>query len=53
MWKQVNLQAPLKTDEVIEHLTSNKNNIDVVNISIDFGQMLLSGKDTKDSSRVQ
>ena len=48
------LKPPLKIDEVIEHLTSNKNNIEVVNLSsTDFDQMLLSGKGTKDSRRVQ
>ena len=48
------LKPPLKIDEVIEHLTSNKNNIEVVNLSsADFDQMLLSSKGTKDSSRVQ
>ena len=48
------LKPPFKIDEVIEHLTSNKNNIEVVTLSSsDFDQMLLSGKGTKDSSRVQ
>ena len=51
--KQI-LKPPLKIDELIEHLTSNRNNIEVVNLSsTDFDQMLLSGKGTKDSSRVQ
>ena len=37
-WKQANPQAPLKIDKVIEHLTSNKNNIEVVHLSSsDFG----------------
>ena len=48
------LKPLLKIDKVIEHLTSNKNNIEVVNLSsTDLDQMLLSGKGTKDSSRVQ
>ena len=48
------LEPPLKIHEVIEHLTSNKNNIEVVNLSSsDFDQMLLSGKATKDSSRAE
>ena len=48
------LKPLLKIDEVIENFTSNKNNIEVVNLSsTDFDQMLLSGKGTKDSSRVQ
>ena len=48
------LKPPLKIDEVIEHLTSNKINIEVVNLSSsDFDQMLLSGKGTKDRNRVQ
>ena len=47
------LKPSLKIDEVIEHLTSNKNNIEVVNLSSNFDQMLLSGKGTKDSSRFQ
>ena len=48
------LKPSLKIDEVIEHLTSNKNNLEMVNLSsIDFDQMLLSGKGTKDSSGVQ
>ena len=48
------LKTPLKTNEVIEHLTSNKNNIEVVNLSSsDFDQMLLSSKGTEDRSRVQ
>ena len=47
------LKFPLKID-VIEQLTSNKNNINVVNLSsTDFDHKLLSGKGTKDSSRVQ
>ena len=38
-------KPPLKIDEVIEHLTSNKNNIEIVNWSSTvFHQMLLSGK---------
>ena len=42
------LKPPLKIDEIIEHLTSNKNNIEVVNLSsTDFDQMLLSCKDSK------
>ena len=42
------LKPPLKIDVVIEHLTSNKNNIEVVNLSSsDFDQMLLSGKAPK------
>ena len=61
-WQTVNcivrrfsiLKPPLKIDEVIEHLTSNKNNIEVVNLSsTDFGHMLLFGKGTKESSKVQ
>ena len=41
------LKPPLKIDEVIEHLTSNKNNIEVVNLSsANFDQMLLSCKGT-------
>ena len=52
--KKLILKPPLKIDEVIEHLTSNKNNIEMVNLSSsDSDQMLLSGKDTKDSSRVE
>ena len=48
------LKPPLKIDEVIEHLTSNKNNIEVVNLSSsDFDQMFLSGKGTQESTRVQ
>ena len=48
------LKPPLKIDEVIEHLTSNKNNIEVVNLSSSgFDQMLLSGKGTKDSRGFQ
>ena len=48
------LKPTLKIDEVIEHLTSNKNNIEVVNLSSsDFDKILLPGKGTKDSSRVQ
>ena len=48
------LKPPLKIVEVIEHLTSNINNIDAVNLSFsDFDQTLLSGKGIKDSSRVQ
>ena len=47
------LKPPLKIDEVIEHLTGNKNNIEVVNLSTDFDHMLLYDKGTKDSSRVQ
>ena len=49
------LKPPLKIDEVIENLTSSqKNKIEVVNLSsTDFDQMLLYGKGTKDSSRVQ
>ena len=48
------LKPPLKIDEVVEHLTSNKNNIEVVNLSSsDYDQMLLSGRGTKDSSTVQ
>ena len=35
------LKPPLKIDEVIEHLTSNKNNIEVVNLSsTDFDQII-------------
>ena len=44
----------MKIDEVIEHPTSSKINNEVVNLSSsDFDQMLLSGKGTKDSNRVQ
>ena len=48
------LKPSLKIDEVIEHLTSNKNNIEVVNLSsTDFDQMLLCGKGTKEGSAAQ
>ena len=43
----------MKIDEVVEHQTSNKNNIEVDNVSsTNFDKMLLYGKVTKDNSNV-